>query len=54
MAEDFDSFKNNQQEDDSDSEPSLPLRLDLLDDSHTHNLDENRLGNQNSGPSGKI
>lgn len=51
MAEDFDSIKNNQREEDSDSEP-LPLRLDLVDDSHPH-LDENRLGNQNSGHSGK-
>lgn len=52
MAEDFDSIKNNQREDDSDSEPTVPLRLDLVDDSHPH-LDENRLGSQNSGHSGK-
>lgn len=51
--DDFNSFKTNQRENDSDSEPSLPLRLDLLDDSHSHTVEEHRLGNQNSGPSGK-
>lgn len=53
MADDFDKLKNNRSENDSDSEPSLPLRLDLLDDAHSHIIDENRLGNHNCGSSGK-
>lgn len=53
MAEDDQSPKpqNNRNEDGSDADPPLPLRLDLGDDSSV-NLDSNRLGNQNGGPSG--
>lgn len=55
MAEDdFNSFKNNHRENDSDCEPHLPLRLDLVDDSHSFNLEDNRLENQSTGSFGKF
>lgn len=51
MAEDDLSsnlVRNKQADRDSDPEHPPPLRLDLGDDSS-----ENRLGNQNAGPSGR-
>ncbi|KAG5867688.1 hypothetical protein JTB14_016480 [Gonioctena quinquepunctata] len=54
MAEDDlspNSFGNNQEDNNSESEPPTHLHLDLGDDS-SHNRDSNRPGNQNAGASG--